>query len=58
MIDRCSRGRDNNHNRAKTHCKYGHELTEENVWRNKQGYRWCRKCFDRRRHEGKDRVKS
>lgn len=29
---------------ARTHCKHGHELTEENTYRTPQGYRTCRKC--------------
>lgn len=30
--------------RNQTHCKRGHEFTEENTWRNKRGHRWCRIC--------------
>jgi hypothetical protein len=31
--------------RAKqTHCIHGHEYTPENTGRNKQGWRYCRKC--------------
>jgi hypothetical protein len=29
---------------VKTHCKRGHEFTEENTWVNNQGARVCREC--------------
>ncbi len=29
---------------AQTHCEHGHEFTEENVYRTKDGTRNCRKC--------------
>jgi len=32
------------HNRDKTHCKRGHEFTEENTYRDANGYRGCRAC--------------
>lgn len=32
------------HNREKTHCKRGHQLTEENVYRMRNGGRACRVC--------------
>lgn len=31
-------------NAAKTHCKYGHPLTEENVYRRSNGGRLCKVC--------------
>lgn len=31
-------------NGSKTHCKYGHEYTEENTGRRKTGWRYCRQC--------------
>lgn len=38
-------------NARKTHCKWGHEFTEENIWRPKSGdriRRHCRACQKRR----------
>lgn len=29
---------------VQSHCKHGHEFTEENTWRNKFGHRYCRTC--------------
>ena len=37
-------GRGKGHNRLKTHCKNGHEFTEENTWIEKTGARHCRTC--------------
>ena len=43
MRDRTRNG--NDHNANKTHCKYGHEYTEENTrYRRDNGYRQCRAC--------------
>lgn len=27
-----------------THCKHGHEYTEDNTYRDKRGHRYCREC--------------
>ena len=32
------------HSAAKTHCKYGHEFTEQNTLITKAGFRNCRTC--------------
>lgn len=44
-------------NARKTHCKYGHEFTPENIKWTKQGWRTCRTCTNdgqkRRYHERK-----
>jgi hypothetical protein len=38
--------------RNKTHCKHGHELTEDNVYRQPgKNHRYCRSCRQRRRRE-------
>lgn len=29
---------------ARTHCVHGHAFTEENVWRDKNGWRRCKAC--------------
>lgn len=34
-------------NAQKTHCRHGHELTPENVYRSTRGSRVCRKCKSR-----------
>jgi len=31
-------------NARKTHCKHGHEFTSENIYRSKEGFRYCRIC--------------
>ena len=44
MVDK-GRGKFGDHNRNKTHCKYGHELTEKNiVYRKDKTSRQCRTC--------------
>lgn len=41
-----------NPNANKSHCKYGHEFTEENTYRDpKYGYRYCVQCRRRSEHE-------
>ena len=34
-----------------THCKYGHELTEDNTWSTRTGGRICKECSRRRVRE-------
>jgi hypothetical protein len=41
--------------RAATHCKYGHEFTEENTHR-ESGRRVCRSCSARRQREYRERT--
>ncbi|MFJ3665095.1 hypothetical protein ACIPSE_01425 [Streptomyces sp. NPDC090106] len=41
--------------RLKEVCKWGHELTEENVYRNPKGKRLCRPCANRRSRERNER---
>lgn len=50
MQDMVERGR--HHGASKTHCNYGHEYTEENIYRRPDGTRECRTC----RRERKNRV--
>lgn len=38
-----------NHNSFKTHCKRGHEFTEENTYIKSKGRRECRTCMKLRR---------
>ena len=52
--DKISKGRYKNGNSKKTHCKYGHELTLENVYVRPTG-RECRACrarISRENHKG------
>ncbi|TQE24855.1 hypothetical protein Sipo8835_32600 [Streptomyces ipomoeae] len=45
MRDRAERGRENNHNAAKTHCPRGHAYTRENTYVTpSNGKRQCRAC--------------
>lgn len=37
-------------NGNKTHCKHGHEFTEENTYSPPSGGRGCRTCIRRREH--------
>ncbi len=41
--DMIERGRHFSPHRGKTHCKWGHEFTEENTYRSR-GRRYCRVC--------------
>ncbi|MGC4906572.1 hypothetical protein ACLQ2J_12700 [Streptomyces cyaneofuscatus] len=41
--------------RLKEVCKWGHELTEENVYRDPKGKRFCRPCAVRRDKERRER---
>ena len=43
--------------RAKTHCKHGHEFSSENTYFH-NGYRSCRKCSAIREQNRRDRLKS
>ena len=45
MADMKAKGRGRNQNKAKSHCKLGHEFTEENTWVSKDGRRYCRACW-------------
>ena len=45
--DKMAKGRHVSANGEKTHCKHGHEFTEENTYRH-SGRRWCRACGARR----------
>ena len=38
--------------RAKTHCKWGHAFTEDNIYMISDGSRECRKCRRRMNHDG------
>lgn len=51
--------RNGNHNHArKTHCKHGHEFTEQNTGIRPNGVRWCRACHLRRCRQSKSRKTS
>lgn len=50
MKDMVARGR--HYYASKTHCIHGHEFTEENIYRRKDGTRECRAC----RRKKKDRM--
>ena len=54
MRDMVNKGRDVNRNRELTHCKHGHEFTEENTRRRRLG-RSCRACDHR---WNKERVRA
>lgn len=60
--DRAAKGRTVSFNASKTHCKRGHEFTEDNTYIRKNGNRFCKACesvrltkayHDRRVAEGK-----
>ena len=44
MHDMKVKGRARSPNSDKTHCPKGHEYTEDNVYRDPQGWRKCRTC--------------
>jgi hypothetical protein len=52
MRDMAAKGRGRNQNSGATHCKWGHEFTEENTLRY-NGKRHCRKCGALRSWEGR-----
>ena len=45
------------HNKAKTHCKHGHEFTCDNTYFTKQGKRMCRTCQRIFKRQYKQRMK-
>ncbi len=47
ILDLVGKGKHNSPNKVKTHCKYGHEFTEENTRKHKNK-RQCKKCQHRR----------
>ena len=46
----------NHHAARKTHCKFGHNLTPENIKWTNLGHRHCRECARRRNREYQARV--
>lgn len=52
------KGRARNGNEAKTHCRHGHPLSGENLYRHPDGSRCCRVCMRAawRRYDRKQRV--
>ena len=44
MLDRSIKGRHENQNTHISHCKRGHEFTEENTYLRSSGNRECRTC--------------
>lgn len=36
--------------KRQTHCKHGHEFTDDNTWRDKRGVRYCNACALARYH--------
>jgi len=59
MRDMHSKGRDRNGNQLKTHCKHGHEFTEENTTRTRRGGRECKTCRGdiQRRYRAREATK-
>lgn len=52
QYDKVEHGRHHNVGHWKTHCKYGHEFTDENtIWREGDTRRECRECSRRRCRE-------
>lgn len=46
-----------NHNAEKTHCKYGHLFSGDNLFLDNKGNRQCRECKNIRNREYKDKQK-
>lgn len=44
QAENMERGEIRRFHRDKTHCKNGHEYSEENTYKNKRGHRGCRAC--------------
>ena len=53
-MDRAEHSRLHAAKRRPTHCPRGHEYTDENTWKNKKGYRWCRTCNREKHRRGKE----
>jgi hypothetical protein len=57
MLDMKLKGRHNNKNQLKTHCKQGHEFNHENTYLLQRGGRYCRKCGSISSKKRRDRKK-
>lgn len=40
----------------RTHCPHGHPYSDENVWRDKRGKRYCRTCQRNQTNEYRARM--
>ena len=54
LTDMKNKGRSNNGWKTRTHCKYGHELTDENIYR--RANKIARNCIICRKHERRKRY--
>lgn len=54
--DMKEKGRARNANTGKTHCKRGHELTEQNTYHRKDGKRACKECYRTRAYPSQREV--